>query len=119
MDHKLDHFDDLFAEPVATVPFTRVLGRDVKDLLGAEGLARKAERGAHTESDTYRKAFHDRLRGIADAVVRVLRDSVLARSMAAAGRRKAELYAWSEITRRLETLYLELVGRRERIRLAS
>ena len=30
----------------------------------------KAERGAHTESDTYREAFHDRLRGIADAVVR-------------------------------------------------
>ena len=37
----------------------------------------KAERGAHTESDTYREAFHDRLRGIADAVVRVAAAVVL------------------------------------------
>ena len=46
--HKLDHFDDLFAEPLAAVPFTRVLGRAARDLLGTEGLARKPERGAHS-----------------------------------------------------------------------
>ena len=46
--HKLDHFDDLFAEPLATVPFTRVLGRATRDLLGPEGLAKKADRGAHS-----------------------------------------------------------------------
>jgi hypothetical protein len=38
--HKLDHFDALFAEPLATVPFTRGLGRAVKDQLGPEGLAK-------------------------------------------------------------------------------
>ena len=52
------------------------------------------------------------------AVVRVLGDPELARNMAAAGRRKAEMYSWSEVARRLESAYLELVGR-ERIRLAS
>jgi hypothetical protein len=46
--HKLDHFDHLFAEPLATVPFTRVLGRATRDLLGPEGLAKKADRGAHS-----------------------------------------------------------------------
>ena len=56
---------------------------------------------------------------LADAVVRVLEDPRLARSMAAAGRRKAERYAWSEIARRLEALYLELLEKRDRIRLAS
>ncbi|MHC4548328.1 MAG: hypothetical protein ACYTEZ_06070 [Planctomycetota bacterium] len=45
--HKLDHFDDLFAEPLATVPFTRVLGRATRDLLGPEGLAKQPDRGAH------------------------------------------------------------------------
>jgi phosphatidylinositol alpha-mannosyltransferase len=56
---------------------------------------------------------------LADAVVRVLRDRELARTMASAGRRKAEHHAWSEIARRLEGLYLELVTRRERMPLAS
>jgi phosphatidylinositol alpha-mannosyltransferase len=56
--------------------------------------------------------------GLADAVIRVLQDRELARTMAATGRRKAEQYSWAEIARRLEALYLELVGR-ERIPLAS
>ncbi|MFQ5486068.1 MAG: ATP-binding protein, partial [Desulfobacterales bacterium] len=43
--HKLDHFDDLFQEPLATVPFTRVMGRATRDLLGRQGLEKKAERG--------------------------------------------------------------------------
>jgi hypothetical protein len=46
--HKLDHFDDLFAEPLAIVPFTRTMGRATEDLLGRDGLAKKAERGAHS-----------------------------------------------------------------------
>lgn len=33
---KLDHFDALFAEPLAVVPFTRALGRGVRDYLGAD-----------------------------------------------------------------------------------
>jgi hypothetical protein len=33
---KLDHFDALFAEPLATVPFTRALGRGVRDYLGTD-----------------------------------------------------------------------------------
>ena len=48
VDYKLDHFDGLFAEPLATVPFTRVMGRATRDLLGAEGIAKKPERGAHS-----------------------------------------------------------------------
>lgn len=58
-------------------------------------------------------------RSLADAVIRVLRDPELARSMAAAGRRKAERYAWSEIARNLDSFYLELVGRGQRMSLAS
>ena len=46
--HKLDHFDGLFADPLATVPFTRVMGRATREFLGADGLARKPERGAHS-----------------------------------------------------------------------
>ena len=46
--HKLDHFDDLFAEPLAVVPFIRVLGRATRDLLGPAGLAKKPVRGAHS-----------------------------------------------------------------------
>jgi len=37
---KLDHFDALFSEPLSTVPFTRGLGRAVRDGLGAEALAK-------------------------------------------------------------------------------
>lgn len=37
----------------------------------------KRDKGAHLESDAYREAFHDRLRGIADAVVRVAAAVVL------------------------------------------
>ncbi|HEX5139073.1 MAG TPA: hypothetical protein VFY93_19040 [Planctomycetota bacterium] len=33
---KLDHFDALFAEPLAVVPFTRGLGRGVREYLGAD-----------------------------------------------------------------------------------
>ena len=51
--------------------------------------------------------------------IRVLRDRDLSRSMGALGRRKAERYAWCEIARRLESLYLELLAKRERIPLAS
>lgn len=62
--------------------------------------------------------------GLADAVVRVLTDSKLARSMAAAGRAKAERHAWSGIARDLESLFLDLVDRKHaakspRIRMAS
>lgn len=61
---------------------------------------------------------------LADAAVRVLQEPRLARSMAAAGRAKAERHAWSGIARELEALYLDLVdrkhaARRARIRLAS
>jgi phosphatidylinositol alpha-mannosyltransferase len=63
-------------------------------------------------------------RALADAVVRVLTDHRLARSMAAFGRAKAERHAWSGIARQLETAYLDLADRRNaepkaRIRLAS
>jgi phosphatidylinositol alpha-mannosyltransferase len=56
---------------------------------------------------------------LAGAVVRVLTDRGLARSMGASGRRKAERYSWTDIAGRLEDLYLELIGRRERVSLAS
>ncbi|MHC4958982.1 MAG: hypothetical protein ACYTGN_11470 [Planctomycetota bacterium] len=46
--HKLDHFDSLFAEPFAAVPYMRVLGRAVESYLSPEGLAKKPERGAHS-----------------------------------------------------------------------
>jgi phosphatidylinositol alpha-mannosyltransferase len=63
-------------------------------------------------------------RALADAVIRVLTDHRLARSMAAFGRAKAERHAWAGIARRLEALYLDLAERRgiaarSRIRLAS
>ena len=57
--------------------------------------------------------------GLADAAVRVLTDPLLARSMAAAGREKASRYAWSRIARELESLFLERLDRKQRIRLAS
>jgi hypothetical protein len=46
--HKLDHFDSLFAEPFAAVPYVRVLGRAVETYLSAEGLAKQPVRGAHS-----------------------------------------------------------------------
>ncbi|MGH7163114.1 MAG: hypothetical protein ACREID_06500, partial [Planctomycetota bacterium] len=42
--HKLDHFDDLFAEPLATVAFARTLGRAARRFLDAEQLARPIEK---------------------------------------------------------------------------
>jgi len=56
---------------------------------------------------------------LAAAVVRILRDPDLARAMGAAGREKAERYSWAGIARELETMYLELLDRKQRIRLAS
>jgi len=46
--HKLDHFDALFAEPLATVPFLRAMGRAARDRLGPDGLAAApTAQGAH------------------------------------------------------------------------
>ncbi|HMB67754.1 MAG TPA: glycosyltransferase family 4 protein, partial [bacterium] len=61
---------------------------------------------------------------LAAAVVRVLRDPDLRRSMGRAGRAKAERFSWSGIAADLERLYDELLARRAgaadpRIRLAS
>ncbi len=61
---------------------------------------------------------------LADAVVRVLADHRLARSMAALGRAKAERHAWSGIARQIEGFYLDVLDRKcqertLRIRLAS
>ncbi len=44
--HKLPHFDGLFREPLATVPFTRGMGRTLTDLLSTEGRATKGAQGA-------------------------------------------------------------------------
>ncbi len=59
---------------------------------------------------------------LTDAIVRVLEDPSLRRSMAQAGRAKAERFTWSGIARRLEALYYERLERRAPaagIRLAS
>jgi phosphatidylinositol alpha-mannosyltransferase len=56
---------------------------------------------------------------LAGALVRVLSDERLARSMAAAGREKSLRYAWSRVARDLESLFLQLLDRKQRIRLAS
>lgn len=43
---KMRHVDDLFAEPLATVPWLRGMGAQVRDLLSPEGLAKvEKERG--------------------------------------------------------------------------
>ena len=42
--HKLDHFDDLFREPLATVPFVRAMGAAVKEELDPAALAGDADR---------------------------------------------------------------------------
>ncbi|MBM3287845.1 MAG: hypothetical protein FJY88_10920 [Candidatus Eisenbacteria bacterium] len=45
--HKLRHFDDLCAEPLAIVPFTRVMGATLTRTLSAENLAgKKNDQGA-------------------------------------------------------------------------
>jgi len=58
---------------------------------------------------------------LADAVIRVLGSPDVANAMARAGRAKAQHYAWSDIARRLEALYLERmeIGSERRMRLAS
>jgi phosphatidylinositol alpha-mannosyltransferase len=56
---------------------------------------------------------------LAAAALRILRDPSLARAMGAAGREKAERYSWAGIARQLETLYLEVLDRKQRMRLAS
>jgi phosphatidylinositol alpha-mannosyltransferase len=58
-------------------------------------------------------------RALADAVVRVLGDSRLARDMGAHGRSKAERYAWAGIARELESVFLHLLRREQRMPLAS
>jgi phosphatidylinositol alpha-mannosyltransferase len=63
-------------------------------------------------------------RALADAVVRILTEPRLARTMAANGRAKAERHAWSGIARQLEAYYFDLLDRKHaerkpRIRLAS
>jgi phosphatidylinositol alpha-mannosyltransferase len=57
--------------------------------------------------------------GLAQAVLRILQNPELARTMSAAGREKAARFAWSDIARRLEALFLERLDRKQRIRLAS
>jgi hypothetical protein len=44
--YKLRHFDDLLAEPFATVPWVRAMGASVKEFLSPEALAGKGPRGA-------------------------------------------------------------------------
>jgi phosphatidylinositol alpha-mannosyltransferase len=56
---------------------------------------------------------------LARAVIRVLTDAELARTMGTRGRRKAEGYTWSRVVRDLESLFLGLVSRKQRLRLAS
>jgi phosphatidylinositol alpha-mannosyltransferase len=56
---------------------------------------------------------------LADATVRVLEDPRLARDMGAHGRKKAERYAWPGIVRELESLFLNLQRREQRMPLAS
>lgn len=54
--YKLRHFDDLQAEPMAIIPFTRVLGANLRLVLAPELVAgREGNRGAHA---LYR-AVHD------------------------------------------------------------
>ena len=43
--HKLQHFDDLFAEPLATVPFTRTMANAMRAYLSDEGMGKKGSRG--------------------------------------------------------------------------
>jgi phosphatidylinositol alpha-mannosyltransferase len=84
-----------------------------------EGYRELLDRGAEALLFPNRDAT-----SLADAVVRVLTDHRLARSMAALGRAKAERHAWSSIARELEGFYLDVLDRKHmeraiRIRLAS
>src|SRR6266540_4059425 len=44
--YKLRHFDDLLAEPFATVPWIRAMGAAVREFLSPEKAAEKGVRGA-------------------------------------------------------------------------
>src|SRR5262245_31146390 len=44
--HKLRHFDDLCAEPFATVPWVRAMGAAVRQYLSPEKLGDKGVRGS-------------------------------------------------------------------------
>jgi hypothetical protein len=44
--YRLRHVEDLFADPLATIPWLRAMGTEVATLLAAEGLAKKGELGA-------------------------------------------------------------------------
>ncbi len=59
------------------------------------------------------------VQGLADSVVRVLTDSLLARSMGAAGREKSMRFAWTRIARDLESLFFDVLDRKQKIRMAS
>jgi phosphatidylinositol alpha-mannosyltransferase len=56
---------------------------------------------------------------LARTVLRVLTDAELARTMGARGRRKAESFTWSRVVRDLESLFLGVLSRKQRLRLAS
>ncbi len=49
---------------------------------------------------------------LADAIVRVLRDADLARTLAAAGRERARTFDWSVVVRRIEAAYATAIERR-------
>jgi phosphatidylinositol alpha-mannosyltransferase len=57
--------------------------------------------------------------GLARALIRVLTDRGLARSMGAIGVEKARRYSWARIAREIEALYLERLDGKRRFRLAS
>jgi hypothetical protein len=44
--HKLNHFDDLFAEPLATIPFGRTMAAAARRYFSEKGMAEKAVRGS-------------------------------------------------------------------------
>lgn len=44
--YKLRHFDDLLAEPFATIPWTRAMGASVREFLSPDKLAEKGVRGS-------------------------------------------------------------------------
>jgi len=44
--HRMRHVEDLFAAPLATIPWLRAMGTEVRDYFSREGIARKGELGA-------------------------------------------------------------------------
>jgi len=46
--HRLAHFDGLFAEPLATIPFTRTMASAARTYFTPEKIEAKAERGSHS-----------------------------------------------------------------------